>query len=204
MTTTRTTVSNRQLGLDVVTSSEIVRSTINGNLSVEGKEIIVYAEPDRGAVTYDVAGTYQLTIPANVYEIYVEYLIGAGGGGGGATSGTKIGGNGGMGQIRYNKALVVTPGQVITVTIGAGGLGGASGKAGSAGGASSIGALLTANGGALGPFWNASTGSPGADGGLNESPHIKTAFKNGLYGIGRTGSSGVGTAGAPGFCSIRW
>lgn len=200
----RTTISNKQLGADVVTGNEITRSTVNGNISIEGKDIAVYVEPDRGSAVYDTTGTYQLTIPADVYEIYVDYLIGAGGGGGGATSGTKIGGNGGMGQIRYNKTLSVVPGQVITITIGAGGLGGAAGKAGGAGGASSIGALLTANGGALGPYWNTSAGSPGADGGPNESPHIKTAFKNGLYGAGRTGSSGSGTAGTPGFCSIRW
>lgn len=192
----RTKLDIRQFD-DDFTAAMTTKLGLNGYL----KKVEV---PVSQSFTYDTAGIYEFVVPDNVYHIVVWYLIGAGGGGGGATSGSKLGGNGGMGQIIYNRILPVTPGQVLSITIGAPGIGGTAGKNGTSGGASSIGTLITASGGSLGPFWNANTGLPGADGGLNESPYIKTAFKNGLYGLGRTGSSGAGTAGSPGFCSIQW
>lgn len=123
-----------------------------------------------------VIGGYQLftdsgefTVPAGVKRILIT-AIGSGGGGGGAgsvythnvadTSGYYInrsatGGGGGSGYFIKDKAKVVTPGIVIPITIGAGGVGGsgaiassqANGVAGGNGGSVSVGNLLTVNGG---------------------------------------------------------
>lgn len=102
-------------------------------------------------------------VPAGVTTLYVTGCAGGGGGGGGASSSTNSststsGGSGGAGQSVIKSPLSVTPGQVITFTIGSGGVGGnggatgANGSIGSAGGSTIFGSLLTlAGGGAGGP-----------------------------------------------------
>lgn len=176
-------------------------SNINGNITIDSDEAVVY-RPVGGSYIWKQAGVYSFAVPADVYILYVDLLIGGGGGGGGAMDSTKKGGNGGRGQVLYNYLLKVNPGDVILVTIGAGGLGGAAGQNGTAGGTTSIGTLLAANGGGYGPYWNASTGNNGVNG-TNESPFLESSIKYGVPGVGAKVKAS-GTNGTCGYCSISW
>lgn len=97
-------------------------------------------------------GTRTFTVPANVYYLYCELW----GGGGGSTGGVGSSGGGGGYCAGYTS---VTPGQVITYTVGAAGLGSGSVGSATSGGNSSF-LTLTANGGGAG---NAGPG-PGGTG----------------------------------------
>lgn len=113
-----------------------------------------------------VSGTY--TIPAGVTKLLVQ-VIGAGGGGGGY--GTYGGGSGGGGGATAIKLLTgVTPGNTLTVTIGAGGAGSAGDAAGSSGGTSSVSSgtqtitTISAPGGSGGAGGGAQASTPGQGG----------------------------------------
>lgn len=90
---------------------------------------------------FEASGTY--VVPPRVYTVYITEAGGGAGGGRGASS------NGGGGAQAYLKEPVsVTPGDSISVTVGAGGAGKASSDGdGADGGDSSFGALLVAAGG---------------------------------------------------------
>ena len=123
------------------------------------------------------------TVPANVTSATVFVMGGGGGAGGNLTydsSYTSFGGGGGAGRLKKQQ-LTITPGQSITVTIGAGGAAGvdrtgsgSSGGIGSNGGTTSFGTLLSATGGnggdggstpASGGGGNGGAGSAGGGGG---------------------------------------
>lgn len=118
----------------------------------------VYAQ---GYQVITAPGTANFTVPAGVYELWV-WVWGAGGGGGGGHPGPvvgRIGSDGGGGGGYSFKKIAVTPGQVISYTIGAGGTKGGVGPTnGTAGGSSSFGAYCSATGGA-GGNWNSGAGS---------------------------------------------
>jgi hypothetical protein len=101
------------------------------------------AYPPHGLQEFTASDSF--TVPAGVNQIVV-FVCGGGGGGGsgyGYTSGGNGGGGGGAGACAIAR-VTVTPGQVLTVTVGAGGAGGpqvprgAVGQSGSPGGASSV------------------------------------------------------------------
>ncbi len=79
------------------------------------------------AISYTVTGTYTFTVPNCVSEIKVE-AWGAGGGGGGAedlaSARNEAGGGGGGGAFSRTNSIPVTPGEVYTIYVGAGGAGG--------------------------------------------------------------------------------
>lgn len=74
-------------------------------------------------VTYQVAGANSFVVPAGVTKISVECF---GGGGGGSTAGAITARAGGGGGAYAIATLVVTPGETLTLAIGAGGAGGGS------------------------------------------------------------------------------
>ena len=77
-----------------------------------------------GNYVFSVAGSYTLTVPTGVYIMYGS-VIGAGGGGGGGGYNCGDGGagaGGGSGGYLLNQGFLVTPGQTINITVGAGGL----------------------------------------------------------------------------------
>ncbi len=90
-------------------------------------------------VTYTAPGTYVFTVPAGVTSIAVEAEGGGGGGGSGGSATSSqftflgnttqttatgaAGGDGAHGEL-VTQAIAVTPGEVITVVVGAGGAGG--------------------------------------------------------------------------------
>ena len=162
---------------------------------------------------YNSAGTYNFTVPAGVYCIRVE-AWGGGGAGGGATSQSRSTGGGGAGGTYTNQFVSVTPGQVIPVTVGAGGTGVSAGN-GNPGGTSSFGALVTAVGGGGGSVNSGSNplngaGAPAAtgithNGGAGGTGDATTSNSGtsggGGGGAGATGNGGnasVGTAGVGG------
>ncbi|WP_435607732.1 hypothetical protein [Pseudomonas knackmussii] len=110
----------------------------------------------KGLQQFTSSGSF--TVPTGVTTIYASGCAGGGGGGGGGGGQGGFfgsgGGGGGAGQQRIRVPFTVTPGQVISITIGAGGTAGttstSAGGAGGAGGNTVIGSLLTLTGGSGG------------------------------------------------------
>jgi hypothetical protein len=128
--------------------------------------------------TFVTSGTF--TVPASVYSIQVQCW--GGGGGGGSARATNGGSGGGGGGGAYKIATIaVIPGQVISYTVGAGGVGGSSSNA-TIGGATTFSTTVTAV-----------TANGGSPGGNNTSTTLK-----GAGGAGGTGGTYNGGAGAPG------
>lgn len=93
--------------------------------------------------TFTSSGSF--VVPKNVSWVLVRASGGGGGGGKGGATGT-FGGAGGAGALVEDRIAIVTPGETITVTIGAGGGGGTS-AAGNPGGDTTFGSYLTFRGG---------------------------------------------------------
>jgi hypothetical protein len=83
--------------------------------------------------TFTATGTF--TVPASITGALFEGCGGGGGGGGGAgfVNADTVGGGGGGGAQKGTRSIALTPGDVITVTIGPGGAGGTAGAAGAEG-----------------------------------------------------------------------
>jgi len=132
-----------------------------------------------GSQQYTTPGNHTFTVPAGVTSVSVVCV---GGGGGG-----NVGGGGG-GGLRYKNGLAVTPGQAITVTVGAGG------GPRQAGGSSSFGTFITAYGGATGP----GAGDGGTGGGGFGGDGGGTGGAGGPWDGGNYGGGGGGAAGYSG------
>ena len=104
--------------------------------------------PFRGHVSFDTPGVFPWVVPDGVYKVYAK-VIGAGAGG---RNSSLYGGGGGGGGVA--EGLVdVTPGQIISITVGAGGLGAVysvSDGVGGSGGSSAFGEYMSATGGSSG------------------------------------------------------
>jgi len=173
-----------------------------------------------GATMYEERFTSSTTwtVPTGVTKVYATL---AGGGGGGAGTGAYLGEAGKQGAV-LDEMLTVTPGNSITVTIGAGGAGGSAGGGnnGDTGSATSFGAL-TAAGGYFGAaaMWAKSDISRGKqpesapiNGG---TPNAINSNATGIAGGANTSSGGssarsttvtdyAGGAGGSGFVFIRY
>lgn len=138
------------------------------------------------------------TVPAGVTTIYVSACAGGGGGGGNATVGDPNiisgAGGGGAGQSIICQEYAVTPGEVIPITIGAGGTAGAVNTVGGAGGNTVVGVFVTLTGGSGGGAGNASEYSvytAGAVGGVG----YPAGFNGQDTGpVGQGASSGMGAS----------
>jgi hypothetical protein len=85
------------------------------------------AFPTPGSQTYSTAGTYSFTVPGGIYSLSLDKMSGGGGGGpSGYHSGDCHSGVPGLAGSAYTTAqsFAVTPGETLTVIIGAGGIGG--------------------------------------------------------------------------------
>lgn len=113
-----------------------------------------------GSQSWTSAGTYSFTVPSGIYTVSIN-ACGGSGGGGQADGGTNFNGYGGAGggaNLKGISSFSVYPGQVLSVTVGAGGP--ANGGQGSYGGQSSVsgtGVSYVADGGQGGA--NYATGS---------------------------------------------
>jgi hypothetical protein len=128
------------------------------------------------------------------------------GGGGGSAKESSSGGNGS--QVVFNAAIAVTPGAILSITVGAGGRGSSSAQApGGTGGSSSFASAATAAGGA-GGLYNTYNGGAGAGepgiagkeflGGRGGNGISYSMFGSTLYGGGGGGGTWSGTGGAGG------
>jgi len=137
-----------------------------------------------------IPGNYSWTVPCDVTSIDVE-AWGAGGAGGGSNSSGDSGDGGGGGA--YSSATIaVTPGQIISFTVGAGGTG--SKNNGTDGGDTTI-LSLTAGGGLGG---NADGGTVTGTGGIASGGTINTNGQDGGAGGSNIGGDGGDGATSPG------
>jgi hypothetical protein len=153
-------------------------------------------------------GTFNFTVPTGIFKLKVTVVAGGGGGGGiiGNNSNfTPSGGGGGAGGATVS-IINVTPGNVIAVTVGAGGTAGSAGNTGGTGGSSSFGAFCSATGGSGGGGATAGFGAGGA-GGTATGGAVNISGQSGHMGVYLAGSStnngsvnpSVGNGGDSGF-----
>jgi hypothetical protein len=143
-------------------------------------------------------------VPGGVTQISAAAIGGGGGGSGGDGGRGEPNQGGGGGGLAYG-TFAVTPGETLTITVGAGGTS-PSGGSGGAGGASSIArsatVLLSGGGGAGGvertintAAGGTSTGTERAGGGIGGAGGTGTAASGGTGGGGAGGYSAAGGAG---------
>jgi hypothetical protein len=79
------------------------------------------AFPESGTQTYSSAGTYSFTVPNGIYSLTVPLMVGGGGGGAGfyGSGDNHAGGGGGSGGYYENQTIAVTPGETLTIIVGA-------------------------------------------------------------------------------------
>ena len=85
------------------------------------------AYPPSGSQTYSTSGTYSFVVPQGIYSLSLDKMSGGGGGGpSGYHSGDCHSGVPGLAGEAYTtpQSFSVTPGETLTVIIGAGGTGG--------------------------------------------------------------------------------
>ena len=174
---------------DIKADSEAAIATALANLGLH----------ETGFATLTTSGSF--TVPAGVTELCISAVAGGGGGGSGGGGDSSFfgggGGSGGAGESIVKRKFAVTPGTVINITIGSGGVGSiastATGFAPTAGGNTVIGSLITLHGGQ--PGINAGNGQTTAPGG-----GYGQGFPTGSYG--GDGNLNVGSGnGAPGASS---
>jgi type II secretory pathway pseudopilin PulG len=165
-------------------------------------------------VVFDRPGTYTWQVPSGVNEIIVTGAGAGGGGGGGSIWGGGGGGGSGSVCLRYPIPIKVVPGEILTITIGAGGAGGAgvgwdgSGGNGGNGGDTTIsgsisGTLLILYGGRGGGGGGASRFGTGGDGGAGGGPGAGGGGRHGYMGGGPGAPVAGGNAGGYGsFCFV--
>lgn len=158
----------------------------------------------RSRVFFTTTGSFSYTVPAGVYSLIVKGWGAGGGGGYGASQG---GGSGGGSGGYFELEVDVTPGQVITGFIGAGGLAGFAGNNGLGGANTTVtvaGVTYTAIGGNGGQNANsASVGNSQSGGGVSGAVTVAKFGEpsgGGLLGYSGSGILGYGGKGgtAPG------
>jgi len=168
----------------------------------------------KGIARFTANGSF--TIPAGVTTVYVSGCAGGGGGGGsgsGSSSWMAAAGGGGAGQSVIRQPFTVTPGQKLTIVIGAGGAAGLGGPAnsngsqgnsGTAGGNTTItevGLALIGGGGGGGSstypsVWGNTAGPGGGGGGYPygsigcSGPTISVCYPGGIGGSSPFGGGG--------------
>lgn len=165
-----TSLNASNISSGTVGTARLASGTANSTTYLRGDQTwaTVTLLPGAQGQVFTSSGTF--TIPTGITALKVT-AIGGGGGGGAATSNSndsaQAGGGGGGGTaVAYLTGL--TPGNTLSVTVGAGGTAGSSAGNGGAGGASSVASgtqtitTITANGGGGGI--GASPGGSGAGG----------------------------------------
>lgn len=146
------------------------------------------------------SGTFNFTVPASVTSLSAVCIGGGGGGGGWGNANDESGGGGGGGALAYG-TFAVTPGEILTINVGAAGTAGATQNNGGNGGTSSVqrsGTNLVAAGGGTGGRGGDAGGQAGGAGG---TVIAGTGFAGGRGGNNSlvTGAPSVGGGGAGGY-----
>lgn len=146
---------------------------------------------------FETAGSHQYTVPEGVFKIYIAACGGGAGGTGAAgdrysslTSVNGAGGGGGAAILNYE--ILVNPGDILNITVGAGGAGGVTSDnptAGANGGDTIIGNYITLKGGNAGavvdtgPAYTFTGGKAGGTGG-GDGGGPNSSGKDGILGKG--------------------
>ncbi|TCL37265.1 hypothetical protein EV210_106134 [Anaerospora hongkongensis] len=206
----------------IATTTTIGGIIAGSGLSINSSGILsadIPATPSRGYRMFLYSGTF--TVPEGVEEVWLSMC----GGGGGGKQGHYVnegdshsGGGGGGAHAILAQNTAVTPGEVITITVGAGG------NAGSAGGTSSFGPYVSCagGGGATGTSDSGNAGGPGGSPGtigelfgsvgtgggciFGQGSGKPTVNAGGFGAGGAGGGSGgaAGSKGSQGFVLIQW
>ena len=143
-------------------------------------------------VTYTTPGNYTFTVPCDVTSVTVQ-AWGGGGGGYGDDDNNNVTGRGGGGGAYTSATLVVTGGQVINFTVGAGGTAGS--PTGGNGGSTTF-LTLSAGGGVGGNVGAGGTGGIATGGTTNLNGGNSNS--TGSSTTGATGGAGAGPGGGAG------
>ncbi len=152
----------------------------------------VDSAPDLVSIqTFNSAGSYTWTKPANINRVRV-FVTGAGAGGGGSND-DDAGGGGGAGGTAI-KIIDVSSVSTVSVTVGAGSRGANNNEFPSlAGGSSSFGAYCTGNGGNMSPNWGRG-GSGGSATGGDINIYGGDAYTGQIDGANASEAGGTGGA----------
>jgi hypothetical protein len=160
--------------------------------------------PPEGGITFGDSGTYTFVVPAGVSSLSVLCIGGGGGGGGTSAAATNSAAGGGGGGLSYSNNVSVTPGETLTVVVGAAGAGGTTaGTNGTAAGdsylrRSSTDLVLAKGGSGGGGNTAALTGGAGA-GGASASGVGDVRQSGGAGGARNSNDRGGGGGGAAGY-----
>lgn len=174
--------------------SIIQGTTIEFNVNAEGVDAV-------GQENYTTPGNFSFVVPTGVTSLNA-LCIGGGGGGGGSNGvsgpGSSGGGGGGLG---WGNEIAVTPGETLSITVGAGGNAGTSSANGQAGGTSTIsrgGTVLLSAGGGGGGISNTTNGA-GGTGGTRSGTELDGGGTGGQGGQAQNNGAGAGGGGAAGY-----
>lgn len=173
---------------------------------------IVNDDSDENPYNYSISGTATLaaivdtyssgtsqpwTVPCTVTSVLVK-MWGAGGGGGGSNS-DGSGAGGGASGAYFTKTLAVTPGEILTYSVGNGGIAGsAPGGNGLTGGSSSLThgvTTYTANGGSAG-YGDSGGAAPQGNGGVASSLPVGGDVGTSAGNAGSNGTASGGSGGS--------
>ena len=152
-----------------------------------------YSTPP-GSARYSSSGTYTFVVPAGVTSLNASVTGGGGGGGGGGYgTGGEQSGSGGGGGSGYTStgSISVTPGETLTIVVGAGGAAGSAQYSRSSGGFGGTGGTSTLSRGAS-TLLTAAAGNGGTGGRENQTVAGGSGFNNGSVGVGAAGTVRAG------------
>lgn len=190
---TATTPTWQQVGLALASQAEAEAGTDNtkGMTPLRtAQAIAALVDVPAGGLTgmqvFTTNGTF--TVPDGVTAVRVICVGGGGGAGGGAAA--EYSGSGGGGGYSEKIVTGLTPGDTVTVTVGAGGTAGTSTTNGGTGGTSSFGSHVTAPGGGGG---TKSAPTSGAGGNPTTTGALNIPGEAGLHKKFTIGSTAVAT-----------
>lgn len=154
------------------------------------------------------AGTYTVTVPPGCTGFDSQLWGGGGGGGGVGSTSNGSGSAGGGGGYSFRTITGLTPGQTITLVVGAGGVAGGNGGAGGNGTTTTLGSYHSASGGFGGSPNGVGTGGQGGSG-VNGDINLTGGYgsagaSTGVAQGGQGGGAplgGQGGGGAPGIAA---
>lgn len=186
-------VDNGWAGLYVITVTQGQTVVVTGNIVVLPTAPFLafklpQLRPGFASGMQSFTGSGGFTVPAGVTQIEVE-AWGGGAGSYASTSGNPAGGAG-AGSYARKRISGLTPGQIITVTVGSGGAAGITGTAPAAGGITSFGSFVTCNGGVLNPIATLAIPLHGGAGGAASGGDINISGGDGNWGHSNNGGMG--------------
>ncbi|MES2285244.1 MAG: hypothetical protein V4547_06105 [Bacteroidota bacterium] len=188
-----TSLSSSTIGnpFTTVSSTTTYTVTVTDGYSCSSTSSMTLTTAAATVTTFTSSTTW--TAPAGVS--CVQVLVVAGGGSGGNHSTSNGNGGGGGGGVIYNTSYAVTPGNVYTVTVGAGGtaIANSTSAAGNNGANSVFGTLTAIGGGGGGSTGAGMPGKNGGSGGGSCGDRYEPGVSTQTGGFGNSGGNGAGT-----------